>query len=861
MNETLIKEIIGEHQEEREWSERRRLFERVWTAPTDWTDWFKTVNNQPFGNRFMMTSFVLFCLAGLQALLMRTQLAFPDNDVLGPAVYNQLFTMHGSTMMYLVILPFLEGLAVYILPLVVGAREMAFPRMSAFSFWVFFFGALVFYSGFLFNAVPDTGWFVYPPISLSKFSGLGLDFLLVGLGFIEIAGVGTGIEIVTTALKFRAPGMSLGRMPLFAWAWLVTGVMIVFAFSTLFGATVLIELDRAVGTCFFNADCGGNALLWQHLFWFFGHPDVYVMFIPATGIISMILPTFARRPIAGYKFIAVAILATAFMSFGLWVHHMFTTGLPLLAMGFFAAASLMIAIASGTQVFAWIATIWRTQPQYKTPFLYALGFLFIFVIGGITGVMVAIVPFDWQVHDTYFVVAHFHYVLIGGVVFPILAGFHYWLPLIIGRLPSERLGRWSFWIIFIAFNLTFFPMHMMGFKGMARRVYTYPAELGIGNLNLLSTVGAFLLAAGFALVGLNVLRSLRKKAKAERNPWGGSSLEWMVTVDMANYMFLRPPVIRSRDPLWEPVTESNTPSDPKSNIEAADDLEALSRALEAEPAEWRASLITDAVTGEPQSIQRVAGPSYIPITAAIGMLVSSIATLIQMYLVALAGVLFTLVVTAHWLWPRQKEIDLMRASDLPRKTGLPVEPTGSAASGWWAMIGALTVIGTVFGVYLYSYFYLRLYSPKWPQGEIPLPNLLLPGLMYLLLPLSCGAVLWAKRGYAKGEAWQPSLSFLGAALTGLGFVGLLLQEVTQFGFSPKTNAYASLFHCISWHMAFLALGGVAFLFAAAIRVRQDPLGRAGYTMLQVQVTEMYWYFTAVMVALVYGTLYLSPHMF
>ncbi|RYZ68789.1 MAG: cytochrome ubiquinol oxidase subunit I, partial [Proteobacteria bacterium] len=356
-------------------SQRDAAFEKVWHSPDGIGGWFASVNNQPYGSRFMVSSLVFFLLAGAMSLLMRVQLSVPENDFMGPQTYNRLFTMHGSTMMFLVILPFLEGIAIYLLPQLLGSREMAFPRMSAFSFWVFLSGGFIFFMGFLFNAVPDAGWFVYAPLSLEKYSDLGVDFLLLGLGFIEIAGVGTGIEIVTTILKLRAPGMSLGRMPIFAWTWLVTGVMIIFAFATLFGATILIEFDRAIGTKFFVAEAGGNPVLWQHLFWFFGHPDVYIMFLPATGFVSMIVPTFARRQLAGYPLVVVAILTTGFLSFGLWVHHMFTTGIPIMSSGFFVAASLMIGVASSVQVFSWIATLWGREAERSVPMLYVLGFL------------------------------------------------------------------------------------------------------------------------------------------------------------------------------------------------------------------------------------------------------------------------------------------------------------------------------------------------------------------------------------------------------------------------------------------------------------------------------------------------------
>jgi cytochrome c oxidase subunit I+III len=826
----------------------REEFEKVWTAPeTGLKSWFATVNNQPFGNRFMVSSLVFFLLAGMMALLMRLQLAVPDNDLVGPETYNRLFTMHGATMMFLVILPFLEGVAIYLLPIFVGAREMAFPRMSAFSFWVFLSGGLIFFTGFLFNAVPDTGWFVYAPLSLESYSGLGVDFLLVGLGFIEIAGVGTGIEIVTTILKLRAPGMTLGRMPLFAWTWLVAGVMIIFAFSTLFGATVLIEFDRAIGTKFFVTEAGGNPVLWQHLFWFFGHPDVYIMFLPATGFVSMMLPTFARRPIAGYNMIVVAVLLTGFLSFGLWAHHMFATGLPLVSSGFFVAASIMIGLASGVQVFAWIATLWRSSPTLKTPMLFILGFFFIFVLGGLTGVMVAVLPFDLQAHDTYFVVAHFHYVLIGGVVFPILAALHYWLPLMTGYLPNEKLGRWSFWAIFLGFNLTFFPMHISGLLGMSRRVYTYSANLGIGELNLLSTAASFIMAAGFIMVVYNIFYFGMRGKKAEKNPWGARSLEWSVTVDMPNYIFLKPPVISNREPLDE------------TNEEKPEHLVRISEAMEAQPSTWRATLVTDVITGEPQAIQRVAGPSYIPITAASGIIIMSIATLFKAYIVAAVGLAFTLGVVAYWLWPRNNELEIMRKSDISRITGLPVEPTSTQAVGWWAMTGTLTVIATIFGVLFYSYFYLRVYSPSWPQGDLPLPGLMRSGLGYGVL-MASGALFFLGQQFRKGLI--PILSMMGCTIMGLIAFALLLMESIQAGFTPQTNAYASLFHTITWHMLamiFIGLAAIVSLLLHMIRSRNEDV--YGTLILHRQITGLAWYFMLTIAALVFATLYLSPRLF
>src|SRR5919106_961813 len=492
---------------------------RVWADPKGWRGWVAAVQNDTIGVRLLATAFFFFILGGFDSLVIRTQLAVPENTFVDAELYNKFFTMHGSVIMFLVILPMLEGFTILALPFLLGSREMPFPRLGVYSFFTFLFGGLLFYSSALLEVVPDTGWTAYVPLSSEKYSpGLPLDYWLLGLGVAEVGAIAAGVEIIIAILKMRAPGMTLSRMPLFAWAMLVTAFMLIFAFTTLLIASLLLELDRKHGTQFFNPNAGGSPILWQHLFWIFGHPEVYIQFLPATGIVSMIIPVFTRRPIIGYPYIAMAIVATSFLSFGLWAHHMFSTGLPPIVLTLFAIASMMIAIPSGVQVFAWLATIWHGRPVWKTPFLFIIGFLVLFVFGGITGVMTAMVPFDWQVHDSYFVVAHFHYVLVGGMVFPLFGSFYYWAPAFSRRPLSERLGKWAFWLMFIGFNVTFFPMHLTGLMGMPRRVYTYPAGPGWDVLNLISTLGAFILFFGILIFAVNVILSLRKGKPAGDNP-------------------------------------------------------------------------------------------------------------------------------------------------------------------------------------------------------------------------------------------------------------------------------------------------------------------------------------------------------
>lgn len=821
-------------------------FTRLWASPSGYRGWMTAVNNQPLAKRFIITAFIFFLLGGIQALFIRAQLTVPENTLIGPDVYNQIFTMHGSTMMYLFAVPLLEGLALYLLPLMLGSRDVAFPRLTAFSYWVYLFGGLLFYASFFADVVPDAGWFAYTPLSGPRFSGSGVDFWLLGLSLVEIAGITAGVEIVVTILKFRAPGMSLSRMPLFVWAMLVAGVMIIFAFTTLLTATVMLELDRVAGTAFFDPTNGGNSLLWQHLFWFFGHPEVYIMFIPATGIISMVVCAAARREMVGYALIVTAIVVTGFVSFGLWVHHMYTTGLPELAMAFFTAASLMIGIASGIQVFAWIATLWGTQPKRNTPLLYVAGFLFIFVLGGFTGVMVAVVPFDWQVHDTFFIVAHFHYVLIGGVVFPIFAGIHYWFPKFTGRMLGERLGKWGFWLIFFGFNATFFPMHIMGFLGMPRRVYTYSEALGLGGYNLLATGGTVVMTTGFLLFFVNCWLTLRRKATVGPNPWGADSLEWSMASPPPTYSFIRPPIVRSRHPLW--VSEAHDSRD--------DWVEKVRDALDCGPVEWRATLVTDALHAKPEAVQQLPGPSHLPLVVALGVLIAFVGVLGSWYLLSIGGVVVTVMGLFQWLWPDRKRIETVRTSGVDTASGLTVFPTGSQSTNWWGMISFLAILGTAFGVLTYSYFYLQLFSESWPQDGIPRPGF---GAWTVGAVLSIAGAVLAWKGVRAFKRGAGPARWLGGAF-GVGLLAgaFYVTELMGLTFTPQTNAYGSVFWLTSgllfvpWVLALVFTGSVLVLGKARWEDRVALTSPMDLMLLL-------WYAFSTAAVVVFAVLYVSPY--
>jgi cytochrome c oxidase subunit I+III len=494
---------------------------RIWDGPRGWWGVLSTVDHKVIGRRYIVTAFVFLALGGVLALVMRLQLASPEARLVSADRYNQLFTMHGSNMMFLFAVPVMEAMAVYLVPLMVGTRNIAFPRLNAFSYWLFVAGGLLLWGAFVIDMGPDVGWFAYVPLSGPQYApGKRADIWAQMITFTEISALAVAIEIVVTVFKQRAPGMTLDRIPLFVWSMLVTAFLIIMAMPAIMVASTSLILDRLVGTHFFNPAQGGDVLLWQHLFWFFGHPEVYIIFLPAVGMVSTIVATFSRRPVFGYLGIVVAIISTGILSFGLWVHHMFTVGLPRLGESFFTASSMSIAVPAGLQIFCWLATLWDGRPVFRTPLLFVIGFIVTFVMGGMTGVMVASVPFDTQVHDTYFVVAHFHYVLIGGAVFPLLGAVYYWFPKITGRMMSERLGKIVFALVFAGTHLTFFPMHFLGLMGMPRRVYTYQPEMSWSSLNLFVSASAFILALGFLLFFIDVIRSARTGKPSGPNPWG-----------------------------------------------------------------------------------------------------------------------------------------------------------------------------------------------------------------------------------------------------------------------------------------------------------------------------------------------------
>jgi cytochrome c oxidase subunit I len=519
------------------------------TRPRGWLEWLTTTDHKKIGILYLFTTFLFLILGGVEALIMRLQLAQPDSTLVDAGAYNGLVTVHGTTMVFLFMVPVLAGFGNYLVPLMIGARDMAFPRLNALSYWLLLFGGIAFYCSFFFEP-PQAGWTMYPPLSDDVFSPSGgVDAWIFMIHLTGISSIVGAINFVATIHNMRAPGMSWGRMPLFVWTILVYSYLLIVALPAVAAAVTMLLTDRHFGTAFFDPAGGGDPMLWQHLFWFFGHPEVYIMVLPVFGMVSEILPVFARKPIFGYKAIAAATVAIAFLGLLVWAHHMFTTPTPTVVLAFFMLSSFLIAVPTGIKIFNWIATLWRGQIVYKTALYFAAALPGLFVIGGISGVILAIFPVDWQLHDTYFVVAHFHYVLFGGGVFGLFGGLYYWFPKMTGRLMSESLGKLSFWLMFIGFNATFLPQHSAGLSGMPRRIYDYSEELDVTVYNLISTIGAFILGVGVIVTVVNVLVSLKRGKKAGNDPWKGNTLEWFTQSPPPPNNFDVVPRVRSVEPM------------------------------------------------------------------------------------------------------------------------------------------------------------------------------------------------------------------------------------------------------------------------------------------------------------------------
>jgi cytochrome c oxidase subunit I len=620
---------------------REKKLARIWEGEPGLRGWFSTVDHKEYGKRYLVTAFVFLLLGGLEALAMRLQLAGPNRTLLTPEQYNQLFSMHGLTMIFLYAQPVLSGFSVFLFPLLLGTRDMAFPRLNAFSYWIYLFSGLFIYAGFLLGAGPNDGWFNYVPYALKPYNpGPNMDFYALGMILFGVSSTAGAANFVVTFLRTRAPGMSINRVPILTWGTVTTSFGILFSVPAVSLAFFLLWTDRQFGTHFFDTAGRGQPLLWQHLFWMFAHPWVYVVVLPAMGIVSDALPIFCRRPLVGYTVVVLATVATMVMGFGVWLHHMFATGIPFLALSFFSGASFVITIPSAVAVFAWIATIWTGRPVLSTAFLYFAGFIVMFVIGGVSGVMTAAAPSDQQLTDTYFIVAHIHYVLIGINVLAVFGGLYVWFPKMTGRLLDERLGKWNFWTVFLGFNLAFLPMHWTGLAGMPRRIYTYPEGMGWTAVNLVTTIGAFILAIGVLLLLVNVVVSRRSGALAGPDPWRGPTLEWSLASPPPAYDFAVIPVIASRHPLWE----NDLAEDP--------DRSSLDRGLALD--QGKEMLATTALDAQPDAIQKMPDDTLTPLFTALAATALATAALLHAWAAAALASALLLAALLAWLWPRRR---------------------------------------------------------------------------------------------------------------------------------------------------------------------------------------------------------------
>ena len=822
---------------------------RVWRQPPGWRA-ISEVNNGLIGPLFVGTALLFFLLAGVLGLIIRAQLAFPGLTLVNPDTYNQVFTMHGTVMMFLFAVPAVEAVAIALLPSMIGARELPFPRLGAYAFLIYLIGGLCFYASLFWGIAPDGGWFMYPPLTGKAYSpGVNTDMYLLGIGFIEISAIAGAIELIVGILRCRAPGMTLGRMPIYAWGILVFAAMVIFAFPAVIIASTLLELERAFDWPFFLPERGGDPMLWQHLFWFFGHPEVYVIFLPAAAMVSMIVPTMAQARLVAHSMVVTALVGTGFLSFGLWVHHMYTTGIPPLSLSFFAAAGFAVSIPSGLQVFAWIATFASAKERirFSTPALFVLGFLFIFTLGGLTGVMVSVTPFDWQAHDTYFIVAHLHYVLIGGMVFPLFAALYYWAPAL-GQQLSERLGKLAFWLLFVGTNLTFFPMHISGFMGMPRRIYTFPSGFGLELWNLLSSIGAAIFAAGALVLLVDVVKNFRiGRSDVQENTWNAGTMEWIASPE---YGLRSIPLVRDRYPLWHDP-------DLKRQVEAGGHY------LPFAATGRREALIGSPAEATPQYIGFVAGPGWGHVVAAVGtagfflsLAGSFVIPAAVFFLIALAGFI-------GWLWHGSDfgPVGPDRV-DIGGGIVLPTHATGPITTSWWAMVCTMLVSGTAYACLIGTYLFLWLVNgdAMWPPAGQGLPA---PGWGFVALALYGGAALalvTASATLGDGRGWTHRL----ALLAGLG---LLTAGMLADGWAlwlgpiwPTLHAYgASAWALFVWQAAH---GLIALLMGAYTLARSLAGKLGGQRRLTLDNTRLFWLYTvcqgAVGIVLVHGFPRLLP---
>lgn len=816
-----------------------RELDAVWRNDPGLKGQITSLSHSTLGLRFMATAFVFFGIGGLLAMLIRAQLATPAGAFLDNGLYNQIFTMHGSIMMFLFAIPLLEGLAMYLLPKMLGNRDLAFPRLSALGYWCYLFGGTILIVALLSGVAPAEGWFMYTPLSSRAYApGINADVWLLGVTFVEISALSAAIELMVSILRLRAPGMKLTQMPLFAWYMLGTAAMMLAGFPPLILGSVLLELERAFDWPFFDPARGGDPLLWQHLFWLFGHPEVYIIFLPAAGVLSTIIPVLSRTTIVGYGAIVAAILGMVFLSFGLWVHHMFAVGIPHLALAFFSAASMLVAVPTAVQIFAWIGTLWRGRPQLKLPMLYVLGFFFTFVMGGLTGVMLAVVPFNWQAHDTAFVTAHLHYVLIGGFVFPMLAGVTWWMPMMSGRGRIKGLGEAAFWIILVGFHGTFFLMHLTGLMGMPRRIPEYAGNPEWVLLNLASSIFGFVMAIGFALFLIDIALQAGLGKRSVRNPWGAPSLDWALALPPPNYNFASLPGPRFQD-------------------QAQDAALPLARGeglLPGAPRGLREILVTSVGTARPEHVAILPVNSGLPFLLALAICAFVLLMLAGFY--KLAPLALVPVVALVWTWarrvPRPDGLDSVEVAPGLRLPTVPLQAPSLTLSGLRSLFFADAVF---FGSLLFGLAYLAVVTPGTPPAWLPDWGPLAGGAASVLGLLALATVC-ARLSQRRGAGGRPVMTLLAGAVlaNGLALAVLLALGLWQMP-DPTRHAADAV------RMAILAYAGlhgaIALLFSAFALNAARPGAPAGGPRGALAAWSEWQLFTLVVTAIGAGAIFVQ----
>ena len=786
--------------------------------------WLTTVDHKRIGVLYGLTTLLFFLMGGIEALLMRIQLARPDNTFLSAYLYNEMFTMHGTTMIFLVVMPVGLGFfANFIVPLQIGARDVAFPRLNALSYWIFLFGALVLNAGWLANLVPDAGWFGYANLTERYYSpGLNVDFWTLGLLISGVGSVLSGINLLVTIINMRAPGMTFMRLPLFVWSVMVMFVLILVAFPPLTVGLIFLAMDRFFDTHFYRVVAGATPLLWQHLFWLFGHPEVYIMVLPAFGIMSELVPTFSRKPLYGYPVMAYSTALIGFLSYGVWAHHMFAVGMGPAADSAFALTSMLIAIPTGIKIFSWIATMWGGDLKMKTPFLYALAFIIQFTMGGLSGIMHAQPPVDLQQTDSYFIVAHFHYVLFGGTAFALLGGLYYWWPKVTGKLLDERLGKLNFWLMVIGFNLTFFPMHILGAEGMPRRIYRFAPGMGWDSINLLCTIGAFTMALSVLVLLINILKTMRNGELAGPDPWDARTLEWSIPSPPPEYNFKQIPLVRARDQFWHD----------KYGYEGAP------RPAATPPAPAAAELMEHI---------HMPAPSIYPILLAAGITMAVVGMVIWPR-VAITGFILTIYCSIAMAF-EYSDAGASTPTAIGEATGLDNRKVGI-----WCFIGSESLF---FASLIATYMIYKGRDLSGPTAETIL-NVPLSTVTTFVLLMSSLLMVLAQDAYRRGDRIWGLRWLLGTIVLGLIFLGGQVYEFTSFyheGLTLQTNLFGeTFFTMVGFHGAHVAIGVIILMALACASLAGWFEQR--HRDIAVEAAALYWHFVDVVWIVIFSIVYL-----